>query len=162
MAVTPLEDLPWPELPPESAQWSWEQWQRHAGAMLIRDIEYHMDQALFGTLAKPISIEEAGAVYDRAQAEARREATNALCAGSVALGLPDGITLEWEMHAPGPCDETSLSPAEMAAFERKLQRRILKAFRLKPKHIGLGVPPLAIDGHAYHQRQRNRAKRRRR
>ncbi|MET9222340.1 hypothetical protein ABZX65_26750 [Streptomyces sp. NPDC003300] len=39
-------------------------------------------------------------------------------------------------------------------------RAILRAYRLKPRHIGIGR--LAIDGHAYHRRQRNRIKRRRR
>lgn len=74
--------------------------------------------------------------------------------------LPAGVTLEWRLLAPEP--EFALSPAEMACFERKLERRICRAFRVKPRHIGLGVPPLAIDGHAYHRRQRNRVKRRRR
>jgi hypothetical protein len=39
-------------------------------------------------------------------------------------------------------------------------RMILKAYRLKPKHIGIGR--LAIDGDKYRQRQKNRVKRRRR
>jgi hypothetical protein len=44
----------------------------------------------------------------------------------------------------------------------RLERQIAHAYRLKPKQIGIGPPPLAIDGHAYHRRQRNRVKRRRR
>lgn len=44
----------------------------------------------------------------------------------------------------------------------KLERQIGHAYRVKPKFVGVGPPPLAIDGHAYHQRQRNRVKRRRR
>lgn len=38
-------------------------------------------------------------------------------------------------------------------------RSILRAFRVKPRHIGMGI--LAIDGHAYRRRQKNRVKRRR-
>lgn len=41
-----------------------------------------------------------------------------------------------------------------------LVRVILRAFRLKPKDVGIGR--LAIDGHAYRRRQKNRVKRRRR
>lgn len=74
--------------------------------------------------------------------------------------LPAGFTLEWRSLAPEP--ECALRPAEMARFERKLQRMICRAFRVKPHHIGLGVPRLAIDGHKYRQRQRNRVKRRKR
>lgn len=74
--------------------------------------------------------------------------------------LPAGVTFEWRPLTPEP--EFALSPAEMASFERMLQRTICRAFRVKPHHIGLGVPRLAIDGHAYRQRQRNRVKRRRR
>jgi hypothetical protein len=44
----------------------------------------------------------------------------------------------------------------------KSQRQIGRAYRIKPKLLGIGPPPLAIDGHAYHRRQRNRVKRRRR
>jgi DNA polymerase III psi subunit len=40
-----------------------------------------------------------------------------------------------------------------------LVRDILRAYRLKPRHVGLA---LAIDGQAYRRRQRNRVKRRRR
>lgn len=44
----------------------------------------------------------------------------------------------------------------------KQQRQIGRVFGIKPKLLGVGPPPLAIDGHAYHRRQRNRIKRRRR
>jgi hypothetical protein len=44
----------------------------------------------------------------------------------------------------------------------KLERQIGHAYRIKPKLVGIGPPALAIDGHAYHQRQRNRVKRGRR
>jgi hypothetical protein len=40
-----------------------------------------------------------------------------------------------------------------------LVRQILRAYQLKPKHVGLA---LAVDGHRYRQRQRNRVKRGRR
>lgn len=78
----PVQDAPWPDLPPESANWSWSQWQRYAGAMLIRDVEYRMDQAFFGAAVEPMSMEHAQAMYDMAQAEARAVATDELYAGS--------------------------------------------------------------------------------
>lgn len=43
-----------------------------------------------------------------------------------------------------------------------LVRSILRAFRIKARDVGLGAPRLAIDGHAYRRRQKNRGKRRRR
>lgn len=44
----------------------------------------------------------------------------------------------------------------------RMQRQIARAFRIKPKLLGVGPPPLAIDGHAYRRRQKNRVKRRKR
>ena len=44
----------------------------------------------------------------------------------------------------------------------RMQRQIARAFRIKPKLLGVGPPPLAIDGRAYRRRQKNRVKRRKR
>jgi predicted methyltransferase len=44
----------------------------------------------------------------------------------------------------------------------KAERQIGHAYRIKPKLLGIGAPPLAIDGRAYRRRQKNRVKRRRR
>lgn len=44
----------------------------------------------------------------------------------------------------------------------RYERQIARIYRIPPRALGLTPPPLPIDGHAYHQRQRNRIKRRRR
>lgn len=77
-----VEDAPWPDLPPESADWSLAQWQRFAGALFLRDFEARLDQALFGGPVEPMSMEQAEARYDWIRAEARAVATDELYAGS--------------------------------------------------------------------------------
>jgi hypothetical protein len=54
--------------------------------------------------------------------------------------------------------EVTLSRRERERFGR----HIAAVFDVPPWMLGIGVQPLAIDGHAYHRRQRNRIKRRRR
>ena len=66
-------------------------------------------------------------------------------------------TLEWdrpEYPSPAPI----LSRREVDRWAR----RIAKLFDVPSWITGASPPPLAIDGHAYRRRQRNRVKRRRR
>lgn len=70
----PVPELEWVAPPPESADWSWEQWQRFASVGMVRAHQHAMDVAFLGTAAVPMSWPEAEAFYDRVQAEADRVA----------------------------------------------------------------------------------------
>lgn len=86
------------------------------------------------------------------------------------LELPDapGLVLDYgdRGDAPAPWVPPARAVTVTARLDdrllRQLQRDVLRAFGIKPHQIGLGVPPLAIDGHAYRRRLRNRVKRKNR
>lgn len=69
-----VPELEWVAPPPESAGWSWEEWQRFAGVGMVRSYEHAMDVALLGAAAAPMSWPKAEAFYDRVQEEAERAA----------------------------------------------------------------------------------------
>jgi len=78
---------------------------------------------------------------------------------TLTLDLPwDG---EWYLaFADAPARSTAHHPSRRELD--RMRRQIARVFDVPLYIVGLAPPPLAIDGHAYHRRQRNRIKRRRR
>lgn len=83
---------------------------------------------------------------------------------SMSIDLP--LSIGWAQIF---ADATLDAQRRLAADRRRYmsgpdrwERKLARVFRISPRLLGLTPPPLAINGHAYQQRQRNRVKRRRR
>lgn len=80
---------------------------------------------------------------------------------NLALDLPMDHGWELAFASVSVDDPTPVRPPTRRELNR-MARTIARCFDVPLWVVGVTPPPLAIDGHAYRRRQRNRVKRRRR